>query len=142
MNRYYVYTHSDLEGNVFYVGKGTKRRAWDKNRGKFWKQKVKVSGGYEVDIPFDNLTEEEALDLEAVLIETYGIDNLVNRKKETPKQNHSKDYYSLLQKAKDIKTLFQILDDFDYYWKDKFIRKQLKDMIYIQELHDEVKKLL
>lgn len=30
--RFYVYAHEDKSGNIFYVGKGTGRRAWSPDR--------------------------------------------------------------------------------------------------------------
>lgn len=62
MNNYYVYLHKKLDtGEVFYVGKGMKRRAWVIYcRNKHWKNIVDKHG-YTVEILFDNLTNEEAL---------------------------------------------------------------------------------
>lgn len=134
---YYVYTHSDLSGNVFYVGKGTKRRAWDKNRGEEWFQKSKE--GYNINIDYTELTQDEALDLEALLIETYGIDNLVNKKKETPKQSRGTLYYDLMQKVKDYKALMEIHDNFDYYWKIPYFKKHIQLIHYLYQLKDEYK---
>jgi hypothetical protein len=141
MSKYYVYTHQDSDGNVFYVGKGTARRAWDTNRTKVWKNKINQIGTYEVSVPYDKLTEDEAYDCEALLIELYGIDNLVNTRKESPKSDTTL-YYDILQKAKDLQVLFEILDNFDYYWKHKPTRDKLKEIIFISKLHDEVKTIL
>lgn len=62
---FYVYLHRKLSDNsVFYVGKGTGRRAWvKKGRSKYW-QRVKDKHGYTVEILFDNLTEEESFQVE------------------------------------------------------------------------------
>jgi len=137
---YYVYTHSDLNANVFYVGKGTKRRAYDvKSRSKEWFSKSQQ--GYIIDIAYTELTEYEALDLEALLIETYGIDNLVNKKKETPKQSRGTLYYDLMQKVKDYKTLMEIHDNFDYYWKIPYFKKHIQLIHFVQQLRDEVSLL-
>lgn len=71
--KYYVYVHKDPEGTVFYVGKGTGRRAWAKDRHGLWKKYVeRFDGKYTVEIVKDNLTEQEALDLENSLMNKYG----------------------------------------------------------------------
>lgn len=72
----YVYTHKRLDNNeIFYVGIGSdnqKFRAYDKNnRNKFWKNIVSKTD-YLVEIVFDNLTRNEAADIERILIEKYG----------------------------------------------------------------------
>ena len=41
-NRFYVYTHTDVNSVVFYVGKGTKDRAYSTSRNKAWKDRAKV----------------------------------------------------------------------------------------------------
>ncbi|WP_182102751.1 GIY-YIG nuclease family protein [Niallia taxi] len=71
--KFYVYTHTDPNGNVFYVGKGTGKRAWDKDRHDMWKRYIgKFNGKYSVDIVKDGLTEDEALDFEDDLMRRYG----------------------------------------------------------------------
>jgi len=140
-NNYYVYTHEDMEGNIFYIGRGVGNRAWSKKRNKFWNEKVNQIGDYEIKIAYDKLTKEEAIDCEGLLIQLYGIDNLTNIKNELPKSNSTL-YYDILQKAKDLQILFDILENFDYYWKHKPTRDKLKFLIGIQELHLQVKKQL
>ena len=140
MKKYYVYTHSDISGKVFYVGKGTGDRAWRNNRTKEWKDKINLlSNEYYVEIVYDELTEEEALDAEALLIELYGFDNLINKKRESPKSKSTL-YYNILQNAKMIKSLYEILDNWEYYKKDKFISKQIKDLIFFQNLQQRIQK--
>ena len=140
MKKYYVYTHSDISGKVFYVGKGTGDRAWRNNRTKEWKDKINLlSNEYYVEIVYDELTEEEALDAEALLIELYGFDNLINKKRESPKSTSTL-YYNILQNAKMIKSLYEILDNWEYYKKDKFISKQIKDLIFFQNLQQRIQK--
>lgn len=81
---YYVYLHKDREcGEVFYVGKGSGNRAWESsNRNNTWQEKVSLlSNGWEVEIANDDLTEIEAFDLEANLvdkIETSEVGKLAN----------------------------------------------------------------
>lgn len=140
MNDYYVYTHSDLDGNIFYIGKGTKNRASHKtNRSKEWFEKTK--NGYVIDIPYNDLTQEEALDLEAILIEIHGIDKLVNIKKESPKENRGTLYYDILQKAKDYKVLMEIHDNFDYYYKIPYFKKHIDLIHFVYQLQDKIKLL-
>jgi hypothetical protein len=76
---YYVYFHRDSSGNIFYVGMGSGRRAWSKDRDNIWKRYVNehLGGRYEVEIVKDNLSESEAAELEGELIYDYGR-NLVN----------------------------------------------------------------
>jgi len=72
---YYVYVHKDCaSGEVFYVGKGHGQRAWNtKSRNSNWQSKVKsLSNGWQVEIVKDDLSENEAFDLEISLIEKYG----------------------------------------------------------------------
>ena len=62
---YYCYSHS-VCGRIVYVGKGKGNRAWSKNRSALWKRVT--SNGYQVYIIEDNLTEEQAFDLERRVI--------------------------------------------------------------------------
>lgn len=66
--RFYVYLHLKPNGEVFYVGKGSKNRAYSKNlRNKHWLNIVKKHG-FKVTIARKNLTEDQAFDLEKRLI--------------------------------------------------------------------------
>jgi len=72
---YYVYVHKDCaSGEVFYVGKGHGQRAWNtKSRNSKWESKVaSLSDGWQVEIVKDDLSENEAFDLEISLVEKYG----------------------------------------------------------------------
>jgi hypothetical protein len=77
--RHYVYAHVDSCGNVFYVGKGSDRRAWSTDRHSIWWRYVDkhLSGQYEVRILQDNLSEDDAEHLEAEWIAQCS-DGLVN----------------------------------------------------------------
>jgi len=80
--KYYVYLHLDNQGNIFYVGKGTGRRAWKtgiRDRNPIWYRYVdeRLNGEYQVEIYQDGLTAEEAERLELLLIQAHG-DQLVN----------------------------------------------------------------
>lgn len=77
---YYVYGHYDLEGNLFYVGKGTGRRAWNESkRHYYWHLHVEenLKGKYKVVILEDNLSSDEAEDIEDDWMYQEG-DNLLN----------------------------------------------------------------
>ena len=67
MNNYYIYLHrKETDNSVFYVGKGKNNRAWEKSkseRNQYW-HRIVNKYGYSVEIVFENLTEEEAFDLE------------------------------------------------------------------------------
>lgn len=77
--KYYVYVHEDDRGKIFYVGKGTGRRAWKKNRHPIWAKYVaeRLAGSYRVRIMRDGLTDDESTNFEGELIERYGSE-LVN----------------------------------------------------------------
>ena len=72
--KFYVYTHTDPEGRVFYVGKGQKTRAWDKtSRGNLWLRYIeRFDGKYQIDIVKEGLEEDEALWLEEDLMRKFG----------------------------------------------------------------------
>jgi group I intron endonuclease len=69
MNNYCVYTHSKPNGDVFYIGKGVPKRPY-KNSGRnvWWHRVVEKHGSYAVTIVEDALTNDEALELEILLI--------------------------------------------------------------------------
>lgn len=72
---YYVYLHKDnATGTVFYVGKGYGDRAWRKDgRNQLWQEHVKsLSDGWCVEIAEDDLSEIEAFEIEADLVERFG----------------------------------------------------------------------
>lgn len=78
--RFYVYVHQDLAGRIFYVGKGTRDRAWVGERDILWSHYVqtRLKGQYEVRIVAHGLTEEDALAREAKLMAELA-DQVVNR---------------------------------------------------------------
>jgi NUMOD3 motif len=76
----YVYRHIRLDTNqVFYIGIGSSpyyKRAKSKlDRNDFWKRIVNKTD-YKVEILFDNLTKEEAIEKEIEFIALYGRSNL------------------------------------------------------------------
>lgn len=78
-NRFYVYEHlKPNTGEVFYIGRGTKNRAYQtRSRNNHWTNIVKKYG-LEVNIVYKNLTSSEANQKEIDLIDFYGFDNLCN----------------------------------------------------------------
>ena len=68
---YYVYEYVIKKNHeVFYVGKGTSKRAWRDTRNAACEQ-IKNEYDWEIRIVKENLTEEEALNLEKELIQKY-----------------------------------------------------------------------
>ena len=68
IGNFYVYAHAKPCGEIFYVGKGSKKRAWSKkDRNNHWKNIVNKYG-YNVIILSDNLEEEDSLKLEIEII--------------------------------------------------------------------------
>ena len=63
---FYIYSHRDQEGNIFYIGKGKGRRAWSTDRHYYWNRYVEnhLLGKYEVKILVDSLAENEAEEVE------------------------------------------------------------------------------
>ena len=65
---YYVYAHIKPDNTVFYVGKGTRGRAWSTHgRSTRWERTV-AKYGYSVLLLIDGLTQEQAIDEEARVI--------------------------------------------------------------------------
>lgn len=77
-NKFYVYIHRKAtNGEVFYVGKGSGKRANSKQRNKFW-MNVAEKYGFVVEIVKDKLSEKEAYALEAEMVVKYGRHSLTN----------------------------------------------------------------
>lgn len=76
---FYVYAHKDAQGAIFYIGKGTARRAWSRQRHVVWQKYVDehLEGKYQVEVLRAGLQEHEADALESELIEEHG-ERLVN----------------------------------------------------------------
>lgn len=81
--KFYVYTHKDKDGNVFYVGKGTGSRADSRQRAPEWLEYVdkRSEGKFTVGIVRDGISEEDALEIEDAVMKIHGatIINLVNQ---------------------------------------------------------------
>ncbi len=78
-NKFYVYVHRrETDGTVFYVGKGTGRRAWSfLNRNPYWKG-IAEKHGFTIIIVVNNINEICAFSIEKALIKFYGKQNLSN----------------------------------------------------------------
>jgi len=71
---YYVYAHykaDDPTGLPFYIGKGKNQRELSQTRNQFWKN-ISKKHGFVSKRLYENLTEQEAWDIETALIEQYG----------------------------------------------------------------------
>lgn len=69
---YCVYRHLKPNGEVFYIGLGTKKRPYDKyGRSKRWKDLINSEPFYEVQILTTDLSKEEASEIEMLLISWY-----------------------------------------------------------------------
>lgn len=79
-NIYFVYVHRKKSNDkVFYVGKGKGNRYKSvSGRNNYWRNTANKHGWY-YDIVYNNLLEEEALELEEFMIQEIGLDNLCNR---------------------------------------------------------------
>ena len=67
-----VYRHRTLDTHeVFYIGIGSVKRSKSKHRSSFWKNVVNKHGYY-IEIIKNNLSWEEACELEQLLIQEYG----------------------------------------------------------------------
>ena len=64
--KFYVYTHKDKDGKVFYVGKGTGDRAQSQERSPEWIEYLdkRSDGKFSVEIVRDRISEEDALEIE------------------------------------------------------------------------------
>ena len=71
---YYVYAHYRPGSDIpFNIGKGTGKRAWKKRyQNLFWTNIVNKYGGFDVQLLLENLTEYEALCMEAMYINAFG----------------------------------------------------------------------
>jgi hypothetical protein len=65
---YYVYAHTKPDQTVFYVGKGTRGRAWSTHgRNTHWQRTV-AKYGHKVVLLAEGLTQEQAIEEEAAII--------------------------------------------------------------------------
>jgi len=77
-NNKVVYLHrKKTDNSIFYVGMGNLKRAYSKQRSKWW-NRVVDKYGYVIEIYKNGLTQEEAFELEIELINKYGRIDLGN----------------------------------------------------------------
>ena len=79
-NNFYVYLHRKKKNDeIFYVGKGIGVR-YKKSAGRssYWSD-VALNNEWYATIIKDNLSEEDALELESIIIRTIGLENLCNQ---------------------------------------------------------------
>jgi hypothetical protein len=76
INTYYIYFHRNpTTKNIFYIGLGLNKRAWNKSKGgrnKHWINYVKKYGDPIVEIIHSDMTLEQASDKEQHYIKEYG----------------------------------------------------------------------
>ncbi len=74
MKEYYVYCHKNPETlEIFYIGKGIKKRAYKKDgRGKYWINYVNKYGLPIIEFLYENLNEDDAIKIEKELILKIG----------------------------------------------------------------------
>lgn len=69
---YYTYTHSTPDGDIFYVGKGSDRRAFStSDRSMAWREMVRLHDGLAIKIVSRFQTEAEAFEHERFLIKLH-----------------------------------------------------------------------
>ena len=77
--QFYVYAHKKpISGEIFYIGKGRGRRAYQTHSRNRWWNHIVSKHGFDVEILFDHLTEQDAFDLERSEIARIGRGNLCN----------------------------------------------------------------
>ena len=101
INNFYVYCHRrKTDGKCFYIGKGTGNRfitSYSRNR--HW-YKIVEEYGYIAEILINNISEEKAFELESVICNKIGYENLINIRKEKGwgGYSHSKETIKKLSK--------------------------------------------
>ena len=70
---FYVYSHTDKNGDVFYIGKGKGDRAWDRNkRHELWQRYLEnINHEYIVTVVEKDLDEDAAFEVEEKLIRQH-----------------------------------------------------------------------
>ena len=141
MNNYYVYLHKTKSGIPFYVGKGKGKRAYSTDRNKDWKALVDRIGQYDVEIAYNNLSEDESFEIEKRLIAEIGVNNLTNM---TTGGEGSSRKDSLIVEAMAKVELIIALSNIteSELKKDKTLREMIEMLNFYSDLHNEIKGYL
>jgi hypothetical protein len=117
---YYVYKHIRLkDGSTFYIGKGKGDRMYSADkRNQYWKRIVEKDGGFTAQLIKDNISNEEALELEKSIINEIGMQNLTNMTEGgnggDTRKGFTQDEYNEWIKNKSLAQTGKV-----GYWKDK-----------------------
>jgi len=103
LNNFYVYSHVKMtDEKCFYIGKGKGNRAYTPNsRNRYWKETVNQHGFIPI-ILINNLTESQAFELESIISNQIGYENLTNIRKETGWGGYSHQPETILKLSKSI----------------------------------------
>lgn len=143
MNNYYVYIHKTKDGVPFYIGKGKGKRAYSLARNNDWKAFVERIGEYDIEIPYNNLSEEKALEIEKQLIAQIGLNNLTNILAEG--YITSKPLSELEEEWELAKTLIKLFYDFNKIYKSNpklaiELYQMVEDYNILCEFRDKLKQ--
>lgn len=133
----YVYGHYKADtGELFYIGKGNGKRAWEhRSRNPHWKAIVNKHG-LSVKILEDNLTDEQAYQKEKSLVEEIGLDNLSNMT-EGGIGLTSEVAKKVMNRA-DVKK--KVSDASKRHWQDETFRNKITTSMKITRASDNYKK--
>lgn len=102
---YYVYFHRDINGKIFYVGKGTGRRSGSKDRDTNWHTYVneRSDGKHTIQIVSRHATSDEAEEVEGHYISLYGahLTNWINPARQIDLAANNR-YLAARQKNKEL----------------------------------------
>ena len=134
-NNWYVYLHRKPNCKTFYIGIGkTKKRLLSTlSRNNHWINTVlSENNSFYAQVVFENLSKEDACELEVFLIETYGVINLTNMTLggETGVISNSKESIEKMKKShKGVKLLphhVKAIQDSRHYGKNHFASREVK----------------
>jgi hypothetical protein len=125
----YVYGHYDRNGVPFYIGKGKGRRAWNGDRHLLWHRYVNkhINGLYSVVILHDNLSSEDAEELESAWIsqESETLVNWINFGRKTDFKALER-FHSLRKEALDLIAKGRSIEATDIKTSVELYRQALK----------------
>jgi len=132
---YYVYAHTKSSGEIFYIGKGKDKRAYDKDyRNKHWNHIVNKHG-FKAIILAEFESEKQALDEEALLISYFRKFNTLTNVLDSGYMNPMSKPEAVLQMAAtkrakgqyDKTSIIDYNSSFKERMKDPFFAKQISD---------------